>query len=221
MSSNDNNLSGNTGNEQDFSAIDQNVNITSTTQSTSITTGSLRTAGGVGIVKNLNVGGNIVSNGTLTTGNINVGNIVSGTITGTGLMLPAPGGTPTILNNHEIYSVGAVWSGPWSGSLSSTIELERLGNKCYLFVPSCGAGASVSTRMSSAVGTIPSRFYPKGGNGYASMPVVNAGQYVNGIFSIDNTGTIIIGVAGTTMLPGLMSASGIVGMVPTTVVWSV
>ena len=39
------------------------INISDTTQSSSTTTGALRVAGGVGIVKNLHVGGTITGNG--------------------------------------------------------------------------------------------------------------------------------------------------------------
>jgi hypothetical protein len=42
------------------------INITSTSQSTGITSGSLRVAGGAGISRNLHVGGNIVCNGDIT-----------------------------------------------------------------------------------------------------------------------------------------------------------
>ena len=91
-----------------YTDITGNLSVESTIQSTSTTTGALTVDGGAGIVKNLNVGGNIVAAGTLTGGTFtgtggNFGNIQVGVVndneidTSSGnLTIDSAGGTTTI-----------------------------------------------------------------------------------------------------------------------------
>ena len=71
-------ISGDNGSSMNFASSTQ-VNVDNTTQATSTTTGALIVDGGVGIVKNLHVGGTLTGNGSgLTT--LNASNLSSGTV---------------------------------------------------------------------------------------------------------------------------------------------
>ncbi len=91
------------------------VNISDTTDATSTTTGALTVAGGVGISKNLHVGGDIQITGTINCSTVNFGNITlaqtdDNTIdTSTGfLKLNSNGGTVEINDNLTVVGVTSI-----------------------------------------------------------------------------------------------------------------
>lgn len=67
-----------------FLDVVSGIDVKASAESVSITTGSIKTAGGVGIAGNVYVGQAIVASGTITGGNIIGGNITSGNITTSG-----------------------------------------------------------------------------------------------------------------------------------------
>jgi len=117
------------------------VDITDTTQSTSTTTGALKVAGGVGIVKNTNIGGDLDVNGASTLGNIVVSN---NAITSTG--------------NVEISATSAVKIGSLvmpqtDGAAGSMMVTDGAGNLSLVSVGSATTG-NVIPLGTPAIGTL-------------------------------------------------------------------
>ena len=122
--------------------ITGNVDIDDTTQSTNSGSGALVVDGGVGIVKNLNVGGNIESNGSITGGTYtgtggNFGNIRIGVTnnneidTSSGnLTIDSAGGTTTIDDNLTVsgnFNANGTGSHSVAGNFSVTGNVTASG----------------------------------------------------------------------------------------------
>jgi hypothetical protein len=136
-------------NRIDVDGANGNVTISSTTESTSASTGSLRTLGGLGVAGNVFVGGNItggnlITNGALvTTGNLGAGNIfVTGVISSSG----------NITGGNLVTSRNVVASGNISGGNISTVAELSVGTNMTVTgqanvtgVFNCGSGVGQSS----------------------------------------------------------------------------
>jgi hypothetical protein len=91
---------------QQIGVFTTRANVQGTTSSTTTTTGALLVAGGVGIVGNINVGGNI----TTTTGNISGGNILTSGVASAGSLV-----TSTKLTVNSSDGVTAITNGGTNG----------------------------------------------------------------------------------------------------------
>ena len=113
------------------------LNVLNSTQSTSITSGALRTAGGLGVVKNAFIGGNSSMAGTLAvTGAVTLSNTTNSTTTSTGALILSGGagiaqnvnigGTLSVANVLSI-TRDAAGSSPEFVSLTTTGQVNNNG----------------------------------------------------------------------------------------------
>lgn len=128
------------------------LSVTDTTESTSITTGAIRTSGGIGVSKNLNVGGDASINGSLNGLTITGGHFaatsdatVANTTTETSIV-PSGVGSLSVISND--FTVGNSFT-IHCGGLISNLNNETLTVRIY-------AGATASTLLATvALSTIP------------------------------------------------------------------
>jgi hypothetical protein len=128
------------------------VKITPTTQSTSTTTGSLITPGGVGIVKNLYVGGDINCAGSFTAGSLSYTSSTAVSLTLTGTTASTSSTTGNLINAGGFGNGGKIYGGDdinaagkltstfitttqsTNGAVSSTFENTNSGSSAYSLV---------------------------------------------------------------------------------------
>lgn len=87
----------------------EKINFLSNVESTNPNTGSIVTYGGMGIMKNLSIGG--------------------------GIVLPTKAGIPTKLDYFEEGTLSIVWTGIWNGSIDATYIYQRMGHLVTLCIP--------------------------------------------------------------------------------------
>lgn len=133
-------------------ATDQALSITNTTDSTSISTGALKISGGVGIAKNLYVGGNLIVSGTTTTidsttvtvadKNIELGKVTTPTDT------TADGGGITLKGATDKTILWDVTNSNWTSSEHLNIATGKsfkINNTSVLNATTLGSGVTSSS----------------------------------------------------------------------------
>ena len=161
------------------------------TQSTSTTTGCARFAGGVGIAKNLHVGGTLGSESSP------VG----------GIYLASPGGVPSLLNRYERFNVITTLTGPWTGEKLFLIKVTLIGAQIFINAEGGMYNTEQNASLISTAGSgIPERLRPSSGNEIVHVITVsNAGVETPGKVTITSAGMLTIspvGNGGWTHVPG-------------------
>ena len=155
--------------------------IQTSTDSSSTTTGAMTVSGGVGIAKNLYVGNS--------------------------LYLPTSGGTPSALNYYEENTgITLTLSGLWSGNLSATTHLIKVGNIIT-------ANIRYTTSTTNTTGTyfngtgLPSTYYPPA-TIYTPIILINNISAVIGTIAISASGAMTFTLASGTFPSGTTSGVG-------------
>jgi hypothetical protein len=196
------------GNKYYFANTDQ-VNILSTTQATSPSTGCAVFSGGVGIAKSLYVGGTIQSTSTATGCAIFSGGvgIAGNEYLGGALYLPTSGGTAAGLDYYEELAYTPNCAGPMTTTFTSAFI--RAGKQVTLSWAQCSGTSSTSCNISMS-SNIPSRMAPAS-TIYKTILVSDSGTMYVGQLAITTTQLNIWKVYGsTTITDNMFSGSGTV-----------
>lgn len=123
------------GNTNDIDIFGQRINLLSNIDTTSPNTGSLVAFGGVGIMKDLQVGG--------------------------GIYLRTEEGIPTKLDFYEEGTMPMLWEGIWEDPIDTSIVYQRIGNWVMLMFPYTAGRAVKADRIINNVETyLPKRLRP-------------------------------------------------------------
>ncbi len=145
------------------------VNVLTTTDSTSSTTGAIITAGGLGVAKSI--------------------------YTGEGIVLPTSGGTASELNYYQDETVTQTWGGAFTGGGTSNIRFIRTGNSVTLIVPTLIFAAAGSALTLTA--TIPARYSCAVTVTVPCYVQDNSVDLVSGFATLSGTSLVIAPVTGT------------------------
>lgn len=162
--------------------------ITSSEASTSSTTGALQVTGGGYFGGNSLFAGSITNSLTTESTSTTTGaTIISGGLGvaktgyfGTGIVLPASGGTPTLLNYHEEHTQSTNFTGPWASNQAADIRYTRIGRVVTMHIPAVTAAATSATAV-TMVDDIPARF----------RPTNNTSQVTTTFWGIDNSANVL------------------------------
>jgi hypothetical protein len=106
-----------------------------------------------------------------------------------GIILPASGGTPTLLNYYEVnISTLLTFTGIWASNQSSTASFCRIGKLCNMVIPTIAATSNTSSVI-SLVGTLSSRFRPSE-DLYFIISIEDNNVFKSGIFWLKQDGDI-------------------------------
>ena len=157
------------------------VQVPQSTDSSSTTTGAMTVSGGVGIAKNLYVGSS--------------------------LYLPTSGGTPSALNYYEENTgITLTLSGLWSGNLSATTHLIKVGNIITANIRSTTSTTNTTGTYFNGTG-LPSIYYPPA-TIYNPITLINNISAVIGTISISTSGAMTFTLASGTFPSGTTSGIG-------------
>lgn len=113
------------------------------------------------------------------------------TIDSTGtLFLPSAGGTSTGLNYFEEYSAQYELGGIWTAYQPCTVQIMRIGKKCFFTLTSAPAQAVVSGLITMSP-KLPTRFLPEK-VAFTNGVVEDNGNLQNGMTILDATGLLTI-----------------------------
>jgi len=142
------------------------IDMSSTTDSSSKTTGALTISGGVGIEKKLYVG--------------------------TGLYLPSDGSASELNHYQEGTSEVTFTTNPYTSNPTVTFEMTRIGNIVNLrLVDTISGSFSSSSHFQSGAGEIPPEFRPNQ-DYYYPIRIINASSDTIGMFTVSSTGQFFI-----------------------------
>lgn len=112
------------------------------------------------------------------------------------ISLATTGGTPSVLDYFEFFTVSTTYTGIWATPPVCTLTIERIGRKVTLSGTS-GFTTANSSGQPTVSFTLPVRLRPPA-NRIFSIPVVNNGTTTNGAISVASSGTItfFLGING-------------------------
>jgi len=146
------------------------INLTNTTQSTSIATGSLIISGGVGITKNVFVGGTLNAYGVAVQGTTGVSTL---TYSGTGafaISVPSASGTIALTSNLSSYAplAGATFTGALLNSNTTDSTTSTTGS----IITSGGIGVAKAINAGTTITATGNIYGATFNNGYAKRETV-------------------------------------------------